>query len=102
MLGGAEEVYTDATGKPRRRTKNGTASMGLGKMAATGMWPTPAYSQMAKPVRPLSPSEEDGTHGTMLVGAVGDACPELVGGSLNPTWVEWLMGFPIGWTDLGP
>jgi hypothetical protein len=23
------------------------------------------------------------------------------GGSLNPTWVEWLMGFPIGFTDLG-
>lgn len=22
------------------------------------------------------------------------------GGQLNPTWVEWLMGFPIGWTDL--
>ena len=21
-------------------------------------------------------------------------------GSLNPTWVEWLMGFPAGWTDL--
>jgi len=21
-------------------------------------------------------------------------------GSLNPTWVEWLMGFPQGWTDL--
>ena len=20
------------------------------------------------------------------------------GGKLNPTWVEWLMGFPIGWT----
>lgn len=20
-------------------------------------------------------------------------------GSLNPAWVEWLMGFPIGWTD---
>jgi len=25
---------------------------------------------------------------------------EQVGGQLNPTWVEWLMGFPIGWTDL--
>jgi hypothetical protein len=24
------------------------------------------------------------------------------GGSLNPTWVEWLMGWPIGWTDLKP
>ena len=22
------------------------------------------------------------------------------GGQLNPTWVEWLMGFPLGWTDL--
>jgi DNA (cytosine-5)-methyltransferase 1 len=22
------------------------------------------------------------------------------GGHLNPMWVEWLMGFPIGWTDL--
>jgi hypothetical protein len=24
------------------------------------------------------------------------------GGLLNPTWVEWLMGWPIGWTDLKP
>ena len=23
-----------------------------------------------------------------------------VAGQLNPTWGEWLMGFPIGWTDL--
>jgi len=23
-----------------------------------------------------------------------------IGGTLNPMWVEWLMGFPIGWTDL--
>jgi hypothetical protein len=22
------------------------------------------------------------------------------GGRLNPEWVEWLMGFPVGWTDL--
>lgn len=24
------------------------------------------------------------------------------GGSLNPTWVEWLMGWPLEWTDLKP
>jgi hypothetical protein len=24
----------------------------------------------------------------------------VAGGSLNPTWVEWLMGFPLGWTAL--
>lgn len=23
------------------------------------------------------------------------------GGNLNPEWVEWLMGFPPGWTDIG-
>ena len=27
---------------------------------------------------------------------------EQAGGSLNPTWVEWLMGWPLGWTDLKP
>ena len=23
-------------------------------------------------------------------------------GALNPTWLEWLMGWPLGWTDLKP
>lgn len=30
--------------------------------------------------------------------------PSLVvcaGGPLNPTWLEWFMGWPIGWTELG-
>jgi hypothetical protein len=38
--------------------------------------------------------------------APGDALPNMdrgdgkpIGGSLNPTWVEWLMGWPLGWTD---
>jgi hypothetical protein len=25
--------------------------------------------------------------------------PVQVGGTLNPMWVEWLMGYPLGWTD---
>jgi hypothetical protein len=24
------------------------------------------------------------------------------GGQLNPTWVEWMMGWPLGWTELKP
>ena len=24
------------------------------------------------------------------------------GGQLNPAWVEWLMGWPVGWTALDP
>ena len=27
---------------------------------------------------------------------------DQVGGQLNPDWVEWLCGLPIGWTDLQP
>jgi len=36
--------------------------------------------------------------------ARGSACRNLredaAGGALNPMWVEWLMGFPLGWTAL--
>jgi len=28
--------------------------------------------------------------------------PKDVGGIPNPTWIEWLMGWPVGWTDLKP
>ena len=27
---------------------------------------------------------------------------DQIGGQLNPDWVEWLMGWPIGWTALEP
>jgi hypothetical protein len=33
--------------------------------------------------------------------ASGDKTPTLpdqIGGQLNPTWVEWLMGYPLEWT----
>jgi hypothetical protein len=26
----------------------------------------------------------------------------IAGGALNPTWTEWLMGWPLEWTDLKP
>jgi len=29
----------------------------------------------------------------------GPCLTMVVGGTLNPTWVEWLMGWPLGWTD---
>ena len=30
----------------------------------------------------------------------GENLQTAVAGQLNPTWVEWLMGYPEGWTDL--
>jgi hypothetical protein len=29
-----------------------------------------------------------------------DLLQDAVGGQLNPTWVEWLQGFPLGWSKL--
>lgn len=48
-----------------------------------------------------TPTQADGMGGPGSSGR--DGGPNLrttVGGQLNPTWVEWLMGFPTGWTAL--
>ena len=36
------------------------------------------------------------------LGVVAHQLDTQTGGQLNPTWVEWLMGFPLEWTDLKP
>jgi len=33
-------------------------------------------------------------------GSGGDDLATVVGGQLNPTWVEWLQGYPLGWTEV--
>ena len=33
--------------------------------------------------------------------AIGGVGTDIVVGHLNPEWVEWLMGVPTGWTELG-
>lgn len=74
---------------------------GLGHMAKTGTFPTPrksdgkgATSQQAKAkakakARGFTPNLPEEI-----------ASQQADGGQLNPMWVEWLMGWPIGWTDL--
>ncbi len=64
----------------------------------SGLWPTPTANEDAA-----------GTPAGKMQGMLGNH-PDIRGttqeewsrGSLNPTWVEWLMGFPTGWTDLKP
>ncbi len=55
-------------------------------------WPTPVASD-AWTDGLKSSQQKDGLRHSLNL-------PSAVGGKLNPTWVEWLMGFPIGWTDL--
>ncbi len=69
---------------------------GLGWLARN-RWPTPRAS--GGPTVYLR-TRKDGGKNTNLEEVLGDRCPETVGGKLNPTWVEWLMGFPLEWTAL--
>jgi hypothetical protein len=55
-------------------------------------WPTPA----ARDYR--SPSTKVGTPEYFRAPTAGIPLPEAIGGQLNPLWVEWLMGYPLGWT----
>ena len=61
-------------------------------LAALVKWPTPTVCGNHNR-KGCSPTSGDGL-------AVAVSKEECSGGPLNPTWVEWLMGWPIGWTDL--
>jgi len=63
-------------------------------------WPTPRKSEH-KGVGPIGSK----SHAHMLDRGYLVASVQHVGnqsGLLNPDWVEWLMGWPIGWTSLDP
>jgi hypothetical protein len=70
--------------------------------------PTATANQMApsmlprNPGRHLWPTPHASPHKYRLQGdsQQSRSLNGVHGGKLNPEWVEWLMGFPIGWTDL--
>jgi hypothetical protein len=50
-----------------------------------------------------TPTQSDGMGGPGTAGRDGgENLRTTVGGSLNPLWVGWLMGFPIGFSDSAP
>ncbi len=81
---------SDAKGRGKKYAQGGTPLS-----CAAKTWPTPSARDwkssnaspetMKKNARPLNE--------TVTRGA---------GGALNPMWVEWLMGWPLGWTALEP
>lgn len=75
----------------------------LGQMAKMGQWPKRLPTPTARDYK-------DGTakscQNVPINGLLGRAVHQLqeptTGGKLSPLWVEWLMGWPVGWTDLNP
>jgi hypothetical protein len=94
--------------------------------SVSGLWQTPVaddtssrrtkYAQGGTPLSlavRLWPTPTAGNHksGGYLAEWGGSAARKVMAelvpqeemfGPLNPDWVEWLMGWPIGWTDLKP
>lgn len=47
-----------------------------------------------------TPTASDDCHRKTKYAQGGTPLSMQAGGKLNPTWVEWLMGVPLGWTAL--
>ena len=63
-----------------------------------GLWPTPR-KQMTRPCKPRLNLKNQHKSNLEEVVALEQGAD---GGRLNPMWVEWLMGWPIKWTDSQP
>jgi len=124
-----EHPNAELTESGRRKSKNGKTSHSLSLADAVQVWPTPTVDD-SKNVTRISGAFQSSTrkvmenpwptptHGKLSGGTGGMQQIEAKylageitseerkamragnGGKLNPMWVEWLMGFPLGWTDL--
>jgi DNA-cytosine methyltransferase len=92
----AGDTLTDYVTKwptPRTSDSNGPGRHGTGGLdlrtavAEAERWPTPVARDWK---------------GSGLAGQLPTELAKTTPGQLNPTWVEWLMGFPLGWTDCDP
>jgi hypothetical protein len=128
LIGKNDSFYETRTGMPRKVNQNGKdGSVGLGRLVQ--MWPTPDANCGQRGTQPnWTPKRKSGQPAQYTINqAVRDRMfptptahnakecaspseynrntPTLAthaGGKLNPMWVEWLMGWPLDWTDLKP
>lgn len=112
-----ERLPTITVGDASGTCSNKRGEPGLSMMAKQGLWPTPTVKGNHNRTG-LSVKSGDGLATAVArwpTPLASDGCgpggqakrrspglPHHAGGPLNPTWVEWLMGWPLGWTGLEP
>ncbi len=92
------DVFLSESGILRKRNKSG--SIWSLSLSAAVFYLTPVASDgFRSTLKPSSfdPKKKDGNLSAQMVYLEK---PETDDMALNPDWVEWLMGFPLGWTDL--
>ncbi|MDW5416804.1 hypothetical protein R6242_09530 [Iodobacter sp. CM08] len=89
---------------PRVSSKNGSGPSRVGHridlQTAVKMWPTPTASDHHDRGNLSNPCIQRRIAIKKQIGL--SMCVSAESGQLNPEWVEWLMGWPIGWTELKP
>ena len=93
----ARQVHNRMLHTPTAKANQAAPSM-RDRDPGSWFWPTPTAwlgrrpaHATGDPARYFNPERSND---------LSDAVAIQTGGSLNPMWVEWLMGFPEGWTDL--
>ena len=77
---------------PRTSDSHGAGRHGEGGMdLRTALLPTPTSRDYRSDQGQQSDEE--------LYGKKGRPLPRVMGGTLNPAFVTWMMGFPEGWLD---
>jgi hypothetical protein len=66
---------------------------------ASGFWAKDVPKMLARRERVKATSKNGNGFGLTIGQAIAI---EENGGQLNPTWVEWLMGWPLLWTSMEP
>ena len=90
---------TVATGSYQRNPRGRRfIRMSLYGMARHNQWPDRYATPQARDWRTGSPERWKEARKGIRSCNLNDQ----VGGKLNPDWVEWLMGWPIGWSALEP
>jgi hypothetical protein len=99
------DAYTDKL-RSTQQKEGSMRSVTLSR--AVKMWPTPDASgfwakdvpkMLARRERVKATSKNGNGFGLTIGQAIAI---EENGGQLNPTWVEWLMGWPLLWTSMEP
>ena len=132
VIGKNDQFYSTRDGKPRKINQKGNdGAIGLGRLVkmwptpdASPRGPTKDYNPKAKsqsgrslqsfaakfPTPQASDHRDRGNMSNPSIQRRVTIGKQIMlsqsvdpnSGQLNPTWVEWLMGWPPGWTDLKP
>jgi DNA (cytosine-5)-methyltransferase 1 len=89
--------------KGQRISKSSDLVFGANLADQVKMWPTPTSSTGGPSKNSDNPRGKHGGNPLATAVAMHPASTErnkATPTSLNPNWVEWLMGYPDGWTSL--